>query len=249
MRVALTLLITACLPLAVAQDKPIDKPKNIRVSTWVREDLFAGFLEGDMARHAQGEKKLDSILAGNPNAADAWGWKGGAELLHAVRAYEAGDIAGFEAGYAKAKVAFARTAEIAKQIPQYGVALHAIAGGSFTVFGDRMPPQYRREAWQNVRAHYTALRAIQKDEFDKLPVHFRGEIMAGLAQAAQRLGEAENAKTLTQELATALPGTPYAVFAKRWLDQPETMAKSKVTCATCHDAGRLQAVLNAAPGN
>ena len=54
----------------------------------------------------------------------------------------------------------------------------------------------------------------------------------------------ENAKKLTAEVVAALPNTPYAVFGKRWLDKPETMAKSKITCSSCHDAGRLQAKLD-----
>ena len=67
--------------------------------------------------------------------------------------------------------------------------------------------------------------------------------MSGLAQAAQRLGENDNAVRLTKELVAALPDTPYAVFGKRWLDKPETMAKTKLACSTCHDAGRLEVSL------
>ena len=226
-----------------------EMPKNMRVSTWVREDLFAGYLDGDMTRHAQGVKKLETALARNPNAADALGWQGGNFLLSAVRAYEAGDQAGFDKEYAKALDSLARAAEIAKQIPAYREGVLAITGGSFTVFGDRLPASHRREAWLKVRENYTALRELQKARFDQFPVHFRGEIMAGLAQAAQRLGEPEKATALTQELVTALPGTPYAVFGKRWLDKPETMAKTKIACSSCHDAGRLQAVLGAGPRN
>lgn len=245
MRLAFTALFVVSFPLCVAQERP----KNIRVSTWVREDIFAGFLDGDMTRHALGVKKLDGILAGNPKAADALAWYGGSALLYAVRAYEAGDTAAFDAEYAKAMDLFARAAAIAKPIPRYAEGIHAITGGSFTVFADRLPPKYRRETWLKVREHYSALLELQKAQFDRLPVHFRGEVMAGLAQAAQRLGETEKAVTLTQELVAAFPGTPYAVFGKRWLDKPETMAKSKIACVTCHDAGRLQAVLTAAPGN
>jgi len=32
----------------------------------VREDIFAGYMDGDMARHAIGVKKLEDILARNP---------------------------------------------------------------------------------------------------------------------------------------------------------------------------------------
>lgn len=244
MRLAISFLLASCAPFAAAQDMP----KNIRVSTWVREDLFAGYLDGDMTRFKQGVQKLDRILAANPKAADVLAWKGDNLLFLGVRAYEAGNAAAFDAEYRKALELFAQAAAITKQAPPpYRAGVFAITGGGFTVMADRMPPKYRREAWTKVRENYTALREAQKETFDKLPVHFRGEVMAGLAQAAQRLGEKENAKALTQELVTALPGTPYAVFGKRWLDKPATMATSKVTCVSCHDPGRLHAMLNAAP--
>ena len=245
MRLAFTALFVVSFPLCISQEMP----KNIRVSTWVREDIFAGILDGDMARHAIGVKKLDRLLAANPKAADVLSWQGGNALLFAVRAYEARNMATFDAEYARALDLFAQAAALAKQIPAYAEGIHAITGGSLTVFGDRLPPKYQREAWLSVRENYSALRELQKARFDRLPVHFRGEVMAGLAQAAQRLGETEKAVTLTQELVAAFPGTPYAVFGKRWLDKPETMAKSKIACVSCHDAGRLQAVLAAAPGN
>jgi hypothetical protein len=239
MRLPLLLLLTSLLVTA----QP--KPANLRVSTWVREDIFAGFLENDMARHAIGVKKLEAILAANPKAADAIAWQGGSELLYAVRAHDAGDAERFNAHFARAASHFTRAAALAKEIPAYEQGVLAITGGSWAVFADRVPLAHRTAAWQRVRENYSALRAAQQPTWAKLPVHFRGEIDAGLAQAAQRLGEAELAAKLTAELASALPGTPYAVFAKRWLDKPETMAKSKLTCSTCHDAGRLQAVLSA----
>lgn len=245
MKFTLALLFATALPLAFSQEMP----KNIRVSTWVREDLFAGYLDGDMVRYGQGVKKLDAVLAANPKAADGLGWRGGNALFSAVRAFESGNMAGFGEEYAKALDLLARAAEIAQQIPAYREGVLAITGGAFTVFADRMPPKYQREAWSRVRESYTALRELQKAQFDRFPVHFRGEIMAGLAQSAQRLGEAEKAATLTREMVEALPGTPYAVFGKRWLDKPETMAKTKITCSSCHDAGRLPVTLHAAPPN
>ncbi len=184
------------------------KPANLRVSTWVREDIFAGFLENDMARHAVGVKKLEAILASKPKAADAIAWQGGSELLHAVRAHDAGDANGFNDHYAKANEYFARAKELVKEIPAYEQGVLAITGGSWTVFADRLPPAHRSTAWRLVRENYGALRAAQQPIWATLPSHFRGEIDAGLAQAAQRLGEPELAAKLTAELAAALPGTP-----------------------------------------
>lgn len=236
-RFALFVLTSLCL---LAQPKP----KDLNLSIWVREDIFAGFLEGNMARHAVGVKKLEAVLADNPKAADAIAWQGGSELLYAVRAHESGDNAGFVSHYQKANALFVRAAELLKEYRAYEQSVLAITGGSFAVFGDRLPAHLRTDAWRRVRENYTAIRAIQTPYWNKLPVHDRGEITAGLAQAAQRLGEEELAKRLTAQLVAELPDTPYAVFGKRWLDKPETMAKSKLTCSTCHEPGRLEATLS-----
>ena len=218
-------------------------PSKLRLSTWVREDLFAGYMDGDMARYAQGVKKLDAFVAKNPNAPDGAGWQAANALFEAARAHEAGDRAGFDKHYAKAQELFSRAATLAVQDTGGRAAVFAITGGSHTAVGDRLPEPYRRTAWTKVRESYTSLRELQMPAFDKFPPHFRGEVLSGLAQAAQRLGEAEKATKLTQELVEALPNTPYAVFGKRWLDKPETMAKSKITCVSCHDPGRLEPTL------
>jgi hypothetical protein len=238
MRIALLLFAAS----AFAQDAALDMPKNIRVSTWVREDIFAGFIDNQMAPFERGVKKLERIIAANPKAADAIAWMGGAEMYRAVRAHEAGDAAAFQSHFAKAKEHLARCAAIVREIPQYAVACHAITGGSFSTMADRLPPAERKAGWLLARENYAALVAIHGADFDKIPVHFRGEILAGLTMAAQRLGEQDKAASMTRELIEKLPGTPYAVFAKRWLDKPETMAKTKLNCATCHDSGRLAAV-------
>ncbi len=61
------------MPMAVQAQAP---PKGLSVSTWVREDIFTGWMAGDAERFSQGMKKLDAILAANPGAADALAWRG-----------------------------------------------------------------------------------------------------------------------------------------------------------------------------
>lgn len=219
-----------------------EKPANLTVSTWVREDIFAGFLDNEMTRFAQGERKLEQILAANPKAADAVCWKGGAVLYRAVRAHEAGDAAGFAELEGQAKALFARCASIAEQIPPYRPAVHAITGGSYAAFGDRLPASRRKEVQMTIRTNYESLREVQKANFDQMPAHHRGEVLGGLAQASVRLGEMDRARTELQTVVAALPGTPYAAFASRWLSDPGAMGKGKLTCASCHEPGRLAAV-------
>lgn len=224
----------------------LDKPKGIPISTWVREDLFAGYLDNDITRFERGMRKVDRILAANPQAADAYAWRGSGRMYLAVRDLEAGDTAGFEKRYAEAKADFARVEEVVKRIPQYGIALDAIGGGSYTLFAGRMPEADRAEAWRKALGYYTSLKARHGSDFDKLPAHFKGEVLAGIATATARTGNSEQAMTLAREIVQSMPGTPYAVFAGRWVTKPETMATTKITCVSCHDAGRLDPALSAA---
>ncbi len=220
-----------------------DRPVGLRTSTWVREDIFAGFMAGDPARFEKGMEKLSAALAAQPGSVDALEWQGGGKIYRAVRAHEAGDQAAFDRHYAEARADFARAeAELANQ-PDLRAAYFAIRGGSFTILADRLPAGQRAQAWAEVRDNYRALRETQKAFFDKMPVHMRGEVLAGLAQAAQRLGDQPAAAAALQELLAALPDSVYANRARKWQEQPDLASRSSLVCQTCHDAGRLEPVL------
>ena len=219
------------------------KPPGVRTSTWVREDLFAGFMVNDMSRFDQGLGKLEAVLAAEPDAPDAIAWRVAARLFLAVRAYEAtGKLEEFESLYARARQDYDRAGELALN-PGQKEAVAAIASGSYTLFSDRLPEPYRQDGWAKARENLLALRELQKDFFDRLPLHMRGEVLAGLAQAAQRLGESAEASSRLRELIDALPDSPYAARARRWREKPEIAARTSLTCQTRHEPGRLQAVL------
>jgi len=217
-------------------------PKGVPVSTWVREDMFAGFMANDMERFVAGMKKVDSILANEPQAIDAICWKGAGELWLATRAHETGRTSEFDPLYAKALATLDQCRKAAEGTP-YMEAVFAINGGIWSVNADRVPAKLRREAWSNVKTNYLALQTFQQDSFDRLPTHMKGEVLAGLAQASHRLGETDEYQRRLQTVIDQLPGTPYASRAKRWQENPAAAANTSMTCQTCHDPGRLDAVL------
>jgi myo-inositol catabolism protein IolC len=98
----------------------------------------------------------------------------------------------------------------------------------------------RPDAWNLAYKAYTNLWRVQEADLDKLALHSRGELLAGLAQAAQRSAHAAESAQVLEKIITTMPGTPYAVMAKKWVDSPETAAKTNLTCRTCHEAGRLE---------
>lgn len=224
-----------CAPLIVAENRP----DGISVSTWVREDLFAGFMVNDWVRFEQGQKKLDAILTATPDAPDALAWKGGAELALAVKAHESGNKTEFEQRYGRAKEIFAQARNAAGEAGALE-AVYAISGGSWTHFADRLPHHLQKEAWEQGNLNYSALRKAQDKFFLRLPVHMKGEVLAGLAQASQRLGKEDELRARLEEVIKLLPDTPYASRARRWQENPAVAAKTSMVCQTCHDQGRLE---------
>jgi len=230
---ALTVLVLLGCAAVAQQD---EKPEKLSVHTWVREDVFAGFMVNDMERFEKGVAKLERHLAKNPEAATALAWLGGTELYRAVLAHEAGRGSETETRCKKAMELFARAYSISPK--DQGVL--ATTGGSLVLFADRLPPAQKAEGWKIAQARFTELEAQQAPMVDKFPLHIRGELLSGVAMSAQRTGDEERAKTYLAKIVKDLPGTPYEARAKRWMEQPELASRSSLVCQTCHEPGRLE---------
>lgn len=236
-RIIKILLIAALVTVAAAQSHNSPLSDNrLTVHTLVREDIFAGFMADDMTRFERGEKNIQLLMEQRPDQkGNLLAWKGGALLYRAVRANENKRADEFQRYYQQALDAFA---EARKQtVGNEGVA--AVTGGSFALFADRLPNEYRAAAWSTAYDNYQALYKLQAPFVDKLPPHLRGEVLAGVAQTAQRTGRKEEAAQFVDKMLALLGGTPYEPMAKKWKANPESAANSSLTCMTCHDAGRL----------
>jgi hypothetical protein len=241
-------LKTAFLMIAIAATAAAQSPEpplsdsRLTVHTLVREDLFAGFLENDMIRFARGERNIEALLESRPGQrGNLLAWKGAAILYRAVLAHESGNADEFQRHFRQVQDTFAEASKL--QAPTDGVP--AIIGGSLSLFADRVPEQLRGAAWTQAYDAYALLWKFQGAGVDQLPVHLRGELLAGLAQSAQRTGRTEEAAQHLDRLLTSLAGTPYEAEAKRWKADPSAAANSKITCKSCHNPGRLSARLRA----
>jgi hypothetical protein len=240
------LLVIAFVLVTVAaartpQTEPPLSDNRLTVHTLLREDIFAGFISDDMDRFARGEKNIDLLLAERPGQrANLLAWKGGASLYRAVRAYEEKRTDEFQKYYRKALDSFAEAATLKSGNEGVG----AVTGGSFVLFADRLPKEYRAAAWSTAYDNYLTLYKQQGGMLDKFPVHLRGEVLSGLTQAAQRTGRKEETAQYIDKMLTMLAGTPYEPMAKKWKANPEAAANTSLTCMSCHDAGRLAPTLS-----
>ena len=244
MRVVKTALLAFVAITAVAAqsaDPPL-ADSRLSVHTLIREDIFAGWMRNDMTRFARGERDIDVLLKERPaQQGNLLAWKAGATVYRAVLAHEAGKPAEFERLYAEARQGFAAAAKT----DSGNDGVFPIIGGTLAQFADRLPKEHRAAAWQQAYDAYSQLWKGQAEGIEKLPEHFKGEVLAGMAQTAQRTGRKEEAAQFIDRILTMLPNTPYDEAAKQWKTNPASAATTNVTCQNCHAPGRLSAKLAA----
>lgn len=234
------LVVTAALCVAGLSAQ---KPEGLANSTWLREDLFAGFLANDIERHNRGMQKVEDLLAANPKAPDVIAWKGTGVMTRAVKAYESGDRATFDRHYKEA----INLLDEAHRMAPSSEGVFAIYGGTLAVFAPKLPPEHQKAAWEKMRQMYSGLYNAQAKTIEQMPLHFKGEVYAALAESEHRLGNAESSRFWLEKIVKSMPESPYQRTAAQWLANPEATNRSRLVCQTCHDPGRLEARLNTLP--
>ena len=243
-KTALLVSFAVTAPVAQTTD-PLLSDKRLTVHTLVREDVFAGFRNDNLGRLAKAEQNIEILLKERPEErANLLAWRAGAATYRAVRAHEAGQAAEFERRFAAALEDFARAAKLYSG----GAGVPAIAGGTMATFADRLPEKHRAAAWAQAYDNYSVLWKQQGATIEKLPVHFKGEVLSGLTQSAQRTGRTEEAAQYLDKMLTMLTETPYEPMAKQWKADPAGAAKTNLTCKNCHNPGRLSNRLEALKG-
>jgi tetratricopeptide (TPR) repeat protein len=231
-------LVAACLTAPAHLAEPPLADTRLSVHTLVREDVFAGVLDGKLERLARGERSIDALLEKRPaDKAGLLAWKAAALMYRAVLAHEAKRAEEFEGKYAEAVKLLAQ----AKKLGPDDTGVLATTGGMYVLLADRLPEKQRGEAWPAAYEAYQGLWKQQARVVEKLPLHMRGELLGGLAQAAQRTGRAKELSEYLAKIIAEVPESAYARAAKRWQEDPRAAAKERLSCLTCHAPGRLAA--------
>jgi hypothetical protein len=75
----------------------------------------------------------------------------------------------------------------------------------------------------------------QDKTFSKLGTHQRGELLTGLADGWNRVGNNDKARAYFERIVKELDGTVYQKRAQAWLDdKPESKAPTFFACTGCH---------------
>jgi len=230
-------ILVLCLLLTPVSGQNFDK--RLSIHTLVREDIFAGILTNDLDRLAQGEKNVDLLLSERPGAkASLLAWKGSIALYRAVAAHEAKREGEFDMQYRRALELFSDVKGAADPRDLGGLI---VSGATMLLLADRLPERHRAASYATAYEAYNIMWKAQGAAVDKLPLHMRGELLAGLAQSAQRTGHADESTLYLDRMIALLPGTPYESRAKAWKARPEIAGRTALSCQTCHEEGRLAA--------
>jgi len=239
LRCGLLAFAIIAVPGAQAIEPPLSDSR-LTVHTLVREDVFAGFMSNDLTRFARAERNIEALLEQRPSRrGNLLAWKGSTRLYRAVLAHEAGNAADARKLYNEARALFAD----ATATTTANEAVPAIVGGTLATFADRLPEEDRAAAWSGAYDNYSVLFKQQEPALDKMPAHFRGEVLSGLAQAAQRTGRAGEASQRIDQMLVMLQNTRYESLARQWKSDPSAATASNLTCKTCHEPGRLSPTL------
>jgi hypothetical protein len=237
---ALTFIVAISSALPAQAPEPPIADSRLTVHTLVREDIFAGFLQNDTVRLTRAEKNIDLLLASRPaDRARLLAWQGGATLARAALANEAKQPVQFQQLHQRARDLFAE----AIRLGPGDVGVFAVTGGSEAMLADRLPAAERAAGWELAYTAYQQLWTMQGATIEKLPPHHKGEVLAGLAQSAQRTGRETEVPSQLDRILALMPDTPYAQRAQQWKDDPSSRATTRLACQTCHGPGTLVARL------
>src|SRR5579883_1435335 len=96
------LCVLLAFPVLHAADDYV-KPDRVPLATWVREDLFAGWIANDTVAFERGTKKVERFVSHQPDdrLGLAFGYRGAAYAM--IQARTKGDDAAYQTQFAAAK--------------------------------------------------------------------------------------------------------------------------------------------------
>lgn len=193
----------------------------------IRSDFFAGF-SGDMARFDKAMTLCETVLASDPNHAEAMVWHGGGLTFRAGLAFQTGDFQKGGELWGRGMEEMGRAVSlqpdsIAVRIPRGAVLMEA---------SRQMPPAQSPPIVKIAVEDFERVFQLQSAYFDKLSDHARGELLFGLADGWARLGDKEKARDYFTRLTSSASSSGRIAYAKAWLDGAPPASAGR--CVGCH---------------
>jgi len=226
-----TTTIRFLIPLLFAGVLVAQQPPDIRT---IRQDFLA-VLTGDMEKFERAMQSLEVLLVQNPTDPKLRVLHGNGVFARSGAAFEKGDMQNAMKLWQSSMEEMAQAVQAAPDDifvrARRGVVLISASRSS------SMPPTMSRPLLQSAVEDFEKVLEIREKE-QTLPqrsTHQRGELLTGLGDGWNRLGNAEKARGYFERVARDLKGTVYEEKAKAWLaGKPETKAVEYFACSGCH---------------
>jgi hypothetical protein len=226
-----TITISLVITLLLAGALLAQQPSDIRTAGM---DLL-GALNGDMEKFERGMKALDSFLATNPNDPNVKVLHGNGVFGRSGLAAQKGDMQNAMKLWQSSMDEMAQAVEMAPDNmfvrARRGVVLISASRSS------SMPPAMAKPLIQLAVEDFQRVLEIREMDqtLSQRSTHQRGELLTGIADGWNRLGNPDKARTYFERITSDLKGTVYEQKAKAWLEnKPEAKAVDYFACSGCH---------------
>ena len=163
-----------CLLVPLSAWDDLAKPEKLSIHTWVREDIFAGFMAHDTASFERGARKIDRFLADNPGDANGLAWKYEVYVYRMRNDRETGNDSAYRQHWAEAQEYKKRS--LALRDPKDVAPLLIV--GSSQIWGAPYAAGVvdRESLFREGRELLRQAEAMQSEYLDQIPPHMRGEL-------------------------------------------------------------------------
>jgi hypothetical protein len=239
-RIGLACLLLPCLLLPLRAFDEVSKPEKLTIHTWVREDMFAGLIGRDAAAFDLGLRKLERFLGEHPGEANGLAWKFETYSYYLRADREAGNQDAYTRHWTEAQEfkGQALANRVAADVgPLILVAFSQIFNAQYAATAAD-----RESLFREGRELLRKIQEAQSPQWDKLPVHMRGELWSLIGFASDQIGDREERLRVATEMIDRLKGSVYEARGRRWLNAKQLDASDAV-CLSCHENGRLKVKL------
>jgi hypothetical protein len=192
-----------------------------------------GALTGDLERVNRGMRTVEAILSKNPRNPDAKVMHGNGLAAQAGEGFRKGDMANALKLWQAAIDEMAEAVELAPD----SLFVRARRGVFMLTASRSTPPQMGKPLLQLGVADFEKILEIRDREksFAGRSVHQRGELLTGLADGWNRMGNPEKARTYFERVTRDMKGTVYEQKATAWLEgKSESATPDFFACTGCH---------------
>jgi len=196
----------------------------------VRGDMFSG-MAGDREAMDRAMKLCEQRLEKNAKDPEALVWHGSGLVFQAGQMFRSGDYANGKQvivrGFREMDDAVALAPDSLTTLIPRGASLLGYASHS-------SDPARARPRLEMALADYEKVLNLQKPDWERLPLHSRGELLSALAAGWLQAGDAAKARTYAQRIVQEMPGSRYAARAQAFLTASNPPAQLDWPCLGCH---------------